>query len=368
MLPLMIAIIILALAVAWSLMPGREVEEHRKMQGDLLSKMTGLSTPVTNKLAERYADTNADLVADAPTDAAKLIDPAEIFFSYIPQPGNTDLASVFAPMIDHLSKAAGRPVRYLACDDVNDQLRAMRDGRLHVTAFNTGAVPIAVNDAGFVPLATLASGEARSTYKLQILASTRTNVTTPAQLPKPSDKITDYLVFTDPTSNSGYKAPLALLKEQGLTPGFDYASRYSGGHQQSIRGLVAGEYQFIAVASDVLEREIKAGSIKPGDFRVILESDAFPTATFGVAHNLRPELAGKLKDAVMAFGFSGNTVGEYFGASGQTGLKPFDFKTDFEIVREIDDQTGFTHVIPEPVVEPAPTDAPNDAPATAPAE
>jgi phosphonate transport system substrate-binding protein len=222
-----------------------------------------------------------------------------------------------------------------------------------VAAFNTGAVPIAVNAGGFVPTATLAAGNQKSTYRLKILAASSTLAKTPADLPKPSEKIADYLVLTDATSNSGYKAPLSLLAAQGIRPGLDFAWRYSGGHRQSIEGLASGEYRYVAVASDILERELKASKIQASQFRIIFESEPFPTATFGVAHNLKPELAAKLRAALLDFKFDGNSVGQYFAASDQTGLTPVDFKVDFDLVRKIDDQIGFAHVLIVPSTEPA---------------
>ncbi len=351
-LPIVILTIIAALALVWAMRPGPEVEANRKMQAEILGKMTGLHRPVENKLDPRYTDADKNLLADTPADASKLLDPPSIVFGYIAQEDAARMATVFAPLMEHISKAIGKPVTYAPLTDVDAQLRAMRDGQLHVTAFNTGAVPIAVDAAGFIPISTLGGDAGKSTYRLKILASTKSSVTDVSNLPKPSDKIDDYLVFTEPSSNSGYKAPLVLLKKLGLEPGRDYAWRYSGGHVPSILGLAEGDYKYVAVASDVLERELKAGDVKSDQYRILYESDPFPAACFGVPHNLKPDLAAKIREAINSFVFAGNSVGNYFEASGQTRLVPIDFAADFAIVRDIDNQIGYEHALrDQPPVE-----------------
>ena len=51
------------------------------------------------------------------------------------------------------------------------------------------------------------------------------------------------LAFTSPTSNSGFKAPSALLKPKfGLEAGKDYEPVFSGKHDNSIVGVANKDY------------------------------------------------------------------------------------------------------------------------------
>lgn len=59
-------------------------------------------------------------------------------------------------------------------------------------------------------------------------------------------------------------APRALLPEEGLVPGEDDEVMYSGGHGWSI-----------------LDRMANRGEVEKGDLRVLCESAAFPTTSFG---------------------------------------------------------------------------------------
>src|SRR5687768_6333917 len=114
--------------------------------------MTGLGTPTTNRLSPQFTDADGDLVADAPSDASKLIDPDTLIFSYIATDEPEKYEAAWKAFTDHLSKVTGKPVKYELIDSVQDQLKALRDGKLHVTGLNSGSVPTAVNVCGFVPV------------------------------------------------------------------------------------------------------------------------------------------------------------------------------------------------------------------------
>jgi phosphonate transport system substrate-binding protein len=355
-LPILICVVLIVLAVAWFYRPGPSLDRERLAHGEVLGTMTGLNRPVSNALRPGFVDANGDLIADPPGDVAQQLDPAEIVFSYIASDQNANNAIVFQPLIDALAKATGKSIRFLPLTDLDEQLAAMRDGTLHVCAFNTGAVPIAVNAAGFVPVSTLGGENGPQTYQLKLIATTRSNVRDMNQLR--GNEIT----LTEMGANSGFKAPLVLLNQKfGLMPGRDFAIRYSGGYQQSIEGLAKGTYDIIAVASDLLSRAEKAGTISPSAYHVLYTSDPFPTACFGYTHKLKPELAKQVVEVLSGFAFTG-TVSEFFGASGQTKLVPVNYASDFGLVRTIDDSIGYEHKLRTPR-PPESTD-----PATAPAQ
>lgn len=348
LLPILICAIILILVAVWFGRPGPSLERDRRAQGEVLGTMTGLARPVVNKLSSQFSDANGDLVADAPTDPAQQLDPPELLFSYVASDQNATNAAVFAPLTEALSKATGKPVRFLPLTDVDEQIAAMHDGALHICAFNTGAVPVAVDVAGFVPVSVLGGDSGPQTYQLKLVASKRSAITDMKQVA--GEEIT----LTEMGSNSGFKAPLVLLNQKfGLIPGRDYAIRYSGGHQQSISGLVNGTYDVIAVASDILARAERAGTISPSAYRTLFSSDPFPTACFGYSHAIKPDLAKQIDAVLEAFSFVGNSMGEFFAASGQTRLVRTRYASDFQIVRSIDDAIGYEHKLrlPQPKQE-----------------
>lgn len=352
MVMLLLVMLLLAVGIAAILFSRIRAEQRATTdeKAVLVQEMTGLSRPIQNKLDPAYTDANGDLLADAPGDGSKQRDPAQLVFSYVASEQNADAEKIFKPLMDSIAAATGKTIVYLPVTDSDAQLHAMHDGKLDVCAFNTGAVPMAVDAAGFVPVALLGSDSGPSTYKLLVLTATKSGVGSVESLRGKE------LALTEMSSNSGFKAPLVLLQKKfNLRPGFDFGIRYSLGHQQSIEGLVDGTFETIAVASDVLARAEAAGTVKPDQYRILYTSDPFPTASLGFAHDLKPELAAKIEGALMNFKFEGNATGAYFATSGQTKFVKLDYKKDFAIVRDIDDAIGYVHQLKAP---PAPTTQP----------
>jgi phosphonate transport system substrate-binding protein len=169
------------------------------------------------------------------------------------------------------------------------------------------------------------------------------------------------LTLTEPGSNSGFKAPLVYLSKEGLQPGRDYVLRYSNGHRESIEGIAQKTFQAAAVASDVVKRAMadEPPLIRKEQFRVIYQSENFPTAGFGYVWNLNPELAEKVKKAFFRFEWKGTGVEKEFGASDQTKFVAVSFKNDFAAVRAIDDAIrsiqGAGEAATQPTTAPAAT-------------
>jgi phosphonate transport system substrate-binding protein len=334
---LLLMAIIPAAAIAWALYQvqvNRPVAQNRQMNEELVYNMVGLGTATPLKLADRFTDADGDLVADPPTDVAQQVDPPTLMFSYVATNEPETYHKRFAEFVAHLSKQTGRPVEYVEFRSPEAQLNALRQGKLHVAGINTGNIPLAVNECGFVPICGLAGETGSSTYQMQIIV--------PAD--SPIQNIADLkgreLTLTEPGSNSGFKAPLVLLsKDNGLRPGRDFQIRYSNGHDQSIAGIADKTWQAAAVASDVLKRSLAQDPprITKEQFRVIYQSEDFPTAGFGYVNNLKPELAAKVKEAFFSFQWKGTGVEKEFAASEQTKFAPISFKNDFALVRRIDD-------------------------------
>ena len=111
----------------------------------------------------------------------------------------------------------------------------------------------------------------------------------------------------------------------------------SGGHDKSILGLVAGDYDMAAVASDVYDRMITRGTIKKDEYRVIYTSPVFPTSSFAHAHDLKPELATKLKQCFMDFRFSTEMTKEF---NGDDRFLPITYQKDWAVVRDVAERSG----------------------------
>ncbi|HEY3391952.1 MAG TPA: phosphate/phosphite/phosphonate ABC transporter substrate-binding protein, partial [Lacipirellulaceae bacterium] len=211
-----------------------------------------------------------------------------------------------------------------------EQLKALRDGELHIVGLNTGAVPLAVQRDGFVPLCTFGREDGSYGYTMKVLV--------PADSPikKLADVKGHKVTFTRPDSNSGCKALLVLLSEEyDLQPDRDYTWGFSLGHEESIKDVAAEEAQVAPVASDILARMVEQGEVDPDAFRSIHESERFPPATIGVAYNLTPELRDAIRQTLLGVDLRGTGVEGEFGAE-VTKLVPVNYKQDWANARRID--------------------------------
>lgn len=279
-----------------------------------------------------YCDADGDLVADTPADPANLKDPSTLVFAYTPVEDPAIYADIWNPFIEHLAEVTGKEVQFFAVQSNSAEVEAMRSGRLHIAGFSTGPTPYAVNLAGVEPFAIMGSDDGQFGYKLQVYTQADSDI---MEMPDLAGK---RIAHTSPTSNSGNLAPRALFPDLGVVPDEDYEVSYSGSHDQSMLGVVAGDYDAAPVASEVVDRMAERGLYDTADVRIVWESDPFPTTSYGVAHDLTPELKEKIKEAFFSFDFAGTALGEEF--SGVSKFIPITYKDQWAVIRQIQKANG----------------------------
>lgn len=284
------------------------------------------------QLDAMYCDADGDLVADAPTDPAELQDPSTLVFAYTPVEDPAIYEDIWEPFIAHMEEVTGRDVQFFAVQSNSAQVEAMRSGRLHVAGFSTGPTPYAVNLAGAVPFAIMGAEDGRFGYTLQVYTQADSDIREMADLAGKR------VAHASPTSNSGNLAPRALFPPLGVVPDEDYEVTYSGSHDQSMLGVVAGDYDAAPVASEVVERMAERGLYDPDSVRIVWESDRFPTTSYAYAHDLDPELKAKIEEAFFTFDFAGTALGEEF--TGVTKFVPITYQDDWKVIREIQATNG----------------------------
>jgi phosphonate transport system substrate-binding protein len=289
------------------------------------------SCPNRGQLDTAYCDANKDLVADPPADRSKWRDPSTLVWAYTPVEDPAVYANIFKPFTEHLEKCVGKRTVYFPVQSNAAEIEAMRSGRLHFAGFSTGPTGFAVNMAGAVPFAAKGTGAEVRGYNLVAIVK----ASSPFQ--KLADLKGKKVAHTSPSSNSGNLAPRVLFPEQGLTPETDYKPMMSGGHDKSILGVASGDYEMAAVASDVYDRMITRGTIKREDFRVIYRSAVFPTSSFAHAHDLKPELADKLKQCFYSFRFPPAMQKEF---NGDDRFLPISYAKEWAVVRDVAEKSG----------------------------
>ena len=289
-------------------------------------------------LDERFCDVDGDLIADIPTDASEQVDPDTLIFAYTPVEDPAVYKTAWSDFLDHLEAATGKDVVFIPVQNNAAQIEAMRSGRLHIAGFNTGSNPLAVNCAGFRPFTIMASKDGNFGYEMEIITYPGSGI----------DSVEDIkgkqLAFTSPTSNSGFKAPSAILKgDFDLLPERDFEPVFSGKHDNSILGVANKDYMAASIANSVKSRMISRDVIKADDVKVIYKSQTFPTTGFGTAHNLTPELQGKIRDAFFNFEWEGTTLEAEFSKSNEGQFLEMTYQEFWEVIRKIDTANGVSY-------------------------
>ncbi len=285
------------------------------------------------ELDKAYCDRDGDLVADAPTDPKLFVNPSTIIFAYTPVEDPAVYAKTWDGFLRHMEKLTGKKVVFFPVQSNAAQIEAMRSGRLHVAGFNTGSNPIAVNCAGFVPVAIMGSQNGEFGYEMEIIVPADSAIKTPADLKGKK------LAFTAPTSNSGFKAPSAILKADfNLEAERDFTPVFSGKHDNSVLGVANKDYDAASIANEVMKRMVERKVVDPAKIRSIYKSETFPATGYGYAHNLDPKLVDKVKEAFFTFPWEGSALKAEFKE--QDRFVPITYKKDWSVIRKIDAATG----------------------------
>lgn len=282
-------------------------------------------------LAPAYCDRDGDLVADLPQDPTQWRDPPTLVWAYAPIEDPAVYAELFKPFTNHLETCIDRQIVYYPVQSIAAQVEALRSGAIHFAGFSTGSTVEAVNKAGAVPFAAKGIGEEIRGYRLIAIVRADSPYTALADLAGKR------VAHASPLSNSGNLAPIALFPAEGLVPGEDYAPIMSGSHDRSIQGIIAGDYDMAAIASDILERVVERGMITEGALRTIYESAVFPTSSFVHAHDLHPDLTTALTDCFFNFTFPARMRAEF---NGDTNFVPLDYQQAWAVVREVMDRAN----------------------------
>lgn len=284
------------------------------------------------QLDERFCDADGDLLADPPADESQWLDPDTLIFTYTPVEDPALYRTTWEGFMDHLAEVTGKDIQYFTVQSYAAMVEAMRAGRLHVGGFATGSVPLAVNCAGFHPIATMGQGGEVWGYEMEIITHPDSGIEAMEDLRGRT------LAFVTPTSNSGFRAPSALLEaEFGMVADQDFNTAFSGAHDNSVLGVANRDYDAAAIANEVMFRMFDRGVVNRDDIVTIYTSDTFPTTAYGYVYNLHPELVEKVREAFFTFPWGGALAEEFADAD---GFAEVTFENDWAVIRTIAAQIG----------------------------
>jgi phosphonate transport system substrate-binding protein len=344
---LMLLCLLVALGFAGNAFWQTHLAEQFRQQSDASSvRATGLVSSGPKRLAAGFTDSTGMLLADAPTDPAKLVDPSAMVVGHLEQKDSDADPDIAWPEFDkHLSEALGRPVTDIVVDNGPSQIDKIKTGQITVMALHAADAPFLVNNCGYHPVAVLGTDSGAAGNRLDLI------VPADSKLAHPSDLKGRTLTCTGPLSIVGYRAAIALLlQNEGLRPNVDYLISWSLGQNESIAGIAQGTYEAAAVSDDKLRKCLAKGTVKittgqggasttskvqvtASSYHMIFQSDVFPRTTIGYFYNLKPETAAKLRDAILSYKPTAADEDDT-----PMHFIPVDYKKDFALIRDIDDR------------------------------
>ncbi|MCK7542604.1 phosphate/phosphite/phosphonate ABC transporter substrate-binding protein [Marinobacter bryozoorum] len=303
-----------------------------------ISLLLPMAATAEFKLDDRYQDKDGDLIADIPADASQQANPSTLIFAYTPVEDPAVYREVWSEFLDHLAETTGKKVQFFPVQSNAAQIEAMRAGRLHIAGFNTGSNPLAVACAGLRPFTMMAAEDGSFGYEMEIITYPDSGI----------EDVEDIrgkeLAFTSQTSNSGFKAPSAILKaDYNMVAGEDFEPVFSGKHDNSILGVANQDYPAAAIANSVLNRMLSRDVVSDDQIVSLYKSQTFPTTGYGIAHNLKPELQEAIQEAFFSFEWEGTALEEEFSKSGEAQFVPITFQEHWEVIRKIDDANGVAY-------------------------
>ena len=112
---------------------------------------------------------------------------------------------------------------------------------------------------------------------------------------------------------------------------------FSGKHDNSVLGVANKDYDAAAIANEVMFRMFERKVVDKAKIRTIYKSETFPTTSYGIAHNLDPALAAKIKEAFFTFPWEGSALKAEFKTEDR--FVPITYQKDWSVIRKIDAAT-----------------------------
>ncbi len=224
--------------------------------------------------------------------------PTELRFGVIPLEVSKETSARFAPLLKHLEKALGMPVKLSIGADYSAVITAMEFGKLELAYFGPGAYVLAADRGvaqAFAMEDTLESGTGDRAY---IVSKAGGKI-------KTLEGAKGYsFAFVDPNSTSGYLMPMRhFYADLKVNPQKFFSQVvFSGSHEASIEGLAEGTFD-VAVTSGhevgvaIRDKEIRGWN----DLNVLWKSAPIPTSPLAYRKGLPESFKRALERAILSF-------------------------------------------------------------------
>lgn len=223
-------------------------------------------------------------------------DPDTITIAHIPSEDQTTIEQSWSKIVQVLEKETGKKVVFQQVTSYAAAIEAQRAGKAQIASYGPFSYIVAKDSNAGVQLVGYAAKSPSDPGGYYSVAS----------VPKDST-ITDLsgfrdkkVCFVDPTSTSGFLFPSAGLLNVGIDPAKGVQQVIAGGHDASVLAVANHQCDGGFSTEDMAKNQlIKTGQIKPGDIKIVWQSELIPPSPVAISTKLSPELQEKIKNVFL---------------------------------------------------------------------
>ncbi len=221
--------------------------------------------------------------------------PEKLVFGFVPSLEADKIAATAKPMADFIAKEVGIPVETYTSTDYTGLIEAMGSGKVDIGALAPLAFVLAEDQNGTKVLLKSSRHGALTYHAIFI---TRAD----SGIKSIEDAKGKRMAWVDAASASGYLFPAAYLKNKNLDPDTFFSNTvFSGSHDNAIRAVYNGDADVASVYDDARTKVEKVLPDVKQKVVIIGKTDEIPNDTFSVRKDLDPELAEKIKQAMLKY-------------------------------------------------------------------
>lgn len=229
------------------------------------------------------------------------------------------------PYAAYLSRKLGVPVNVVRGTDYAAVVEALRSGHVQFASFGPASYALAHKVMGddITPVATSLDDQGESGY-YSVLA-----VRADSEYQTLEDVQGQAFAFADPNSTSGFAVPSYYLSNTLGTTAEEYfgSVTFSGGHEQSVMGLISGTFEVVAthITNETrgnIPRMIEKGMIEKDAVRIIWTSPIIPNSPVVMRSDLPEELKDLFVEALFAFKDEDREAFDLLHSGQSSGYRP----------------------------------------------
>jgi phosphonate transport system substrate-binding protein len=222
--------------------------------------------------------------------------PSQIRLAVFPPDDAQQATTLYDPMVKHLEKDLGLPVKLVFASDYSGVIEAMHTGKAEIGAFGPLSYVIARKEAGAEAFAAGVGKTGNGIYHALIM------VRSDSPYHSLKDLKGKKIALVDPASTSGSLMPHYMTRQETGVDLEDWFGQvtYAGTHPSALKALAVGSVDAAGVEEKLAERMEDAGMIPKNSVREILRSADLPPSPWAYRKNLDPALREKIKASFLA--------------------------------------------------------------------